>query len=196
MMGSVFHLERETEKAELLGVFKLISQELGWQPGEWLDTSPATAHYIAVNVGEELAGGLQIVLPSVQGELPYVGVWPEVILSAPCRTAHVTILALSQKYRGKQGLFWSLCIEMWRFCTEQGMDTLVLEATPSMMERYRKLKWPLESIGDLRLHWGEECYLCQMDLRTAAGAMLIQAQRSPSYRTLIGKAARSIEEIV
>ena len=103
----------------------------------------------------------------------------------------MTVLALQSRYRNRPSLFWSLCAELWRFLVAEGMEAVILEATPAMLARYCRLGFPLERIGELRLHWGEDCYLCRMDLRMVAGAMLMQAGKSPIYRTHVGKAARS-----
>ena len=193
-MSQVRTITDDREVFALLNLFKEIAAEQGWQPGNWLEASPETASYLSVMHEGRLAGGVQIVFPDEQAYLPYQSVWPEVSVCNPLRTAHVTILALAQEFRGKQGIFWSLCIEIWRLCVAREVETVILEATPHMLEKYRKLRWPLEPVGELRKHWGEECCLCRMDMRMAAGAMIIQAQRSESYRALVEKASRSLQK--
>ena len=179
------------ECEELLAYLEAVAREQGWLPGTAMRNYPDTARYIALRENGVLAGGLQLVLPGPDGIRSYHAVWPEVIISNPSRTAHVTVLALLARYRNRPALFWSLCAELWRFLIAEDIEAVILEATPAMLARYCRLGFPLERIGDLREHWGEECYLCRMDLRMVAGAMLMQAGKSPIYRTLVGKAARS-----
>ena len=143
-------------------------------------------------VGGELAGGMQVVLPNAAGMLPFQAVWPDVEVIAPCRTAHVPILAIRPEFRGPLRLFWPLCAELWRLCAARGLDSIVIEATPQMLARYRRIGWSLDVIGGLRMHWGEECYLCQADVRAVAGTLLARALRSPGFRSLVCHAARPI----
>jgi hypothetical protein len=175
----------------LLDLFERVSAEEGWQPEGQLRAERPGALYLAITVGGELAGGLQIVPPDRAGCLPYLAVWPETVV--PGRPAHATVLAVTRRHRGRPALFWLLCSEAWRLCVLEGIDCLVIEVTPGMLERYRRVGWPLEIIGDLRMHWGEECYLCRMDVCTLAGTMLVRALRSPMYRGLVSRAIRPTE---
>ena len=185
----------ETQQVErLLAVFADVAAEQGWQPGAYLQQRPATARYIAAQAGNEVVGGFQVVLPDAEGRWAFQSVWPEVTLETAPRTAHIAILAIQPQYRGSVRLFWSLCAECWRFCVGQGIEALTLEVTPLMLRRYCRLGWPLEVIGDLRLHWGEDCYLCQVDLRSVAGSMLMRCVRSPIYRPLVYQASRPLEQ--
>lgn len=186
----------DTEQVEaLIRVFEQIAAEQSWQPGNQLRAYPQTSHYFAVLVAGEWAGGMQVVLPDADGHLPCHAVWPESEVIAQGCTAHVTMLALCPQYRGRHGLFWPLCVEFWRWCVAEGVETVVLEATPLMLERYRRVGWPLEVIGDLRTHWGEECYLTGMKVREVAGSLLARALRSPIYRVLIEQAIRPVSRI-
>lgn len=115
--------------------------------------------------------------------------WPDADLAGAV-TAHVTILALERPYRGRPGLFGPLCVELWRWCHDRNVAQIVIEATPPTLRLYRRLGWPLEVIGELRPHWGEECYLCRMGVRQVAEALADRAGRSPSYRLLVEQAYR------
>ena len=64
----------------------------------------------------------------------------------------------------------------------------MLEATPSTLRLYRRLGWPLEVVGELRMHWGEECYLCRMDVQEVAAALAAKARKSDTYRVLVEQA--------
>lgn len=186
----------DTEQVEaLIRVFEQIAAEQTWQPGNQLRAYPQTSHYFAVQVAGEWAGGMQVVLPDADGQLPCHAVWPEAEITTGSRAAHVTMLALCPEYRGRHGLFWPLCVEFWRWCVAEGVETIVLEATPLMLERYRKVGWPLEVIGDLRMHWGEDCYLTAMKVSEVAGSLLARALRSATYRTFIQQAARPVSRI-
>ena len=59
-----------------------------------------------------------------------------------------------------------------------------------MLRLYRRLGWPLTIIGELRLHWGEKCYLCSMGVREVADALASKAERASSYRLLVDQAHR------
>ncbi|MCX6378701.1 MAG: hypothetical protein NT023_04365 [Armatimonadetes bacterium] len=174
----------------LLALFQEVADELGWKPGEWLSQSPSNSLHFGTLDRGELAGGLQIVLPDSAGRFPCHRVWSEVELPNPSQTVHITILALGAEYRGREGLFWSLCVEMWRYCVAQKMEAVLLECTPPMLKLYRRIGWPLKVIGELRMHWGEECYLCQMQVLEFAGSILARAIRSSVYRELVCQAYR------
>ena len=188
----VIHLRSQEEREQLLLLFEQIAAGEGWQPGDQLRTYHDRAHYFAVQVGTAVAGGLQLVLPNQAGHLPYRKVWPDVEIEG--QVAHITILALRPEFRGHLRLFWPLGVELWRFCVREGIDRLILEATPSMRARYCRLGFPLQEIGELRMHWGEPCYLCQMDLRLVAGELLMRALKSPIYRPMIVQAICSFKD--
>lgn len=173
----------------LIGFFARIATELSWQPGDQLRAHQHTALHLAVWVGEELAGGLQVVMRAGEADMPYRRVWPEAG-TAGTATAHVTILALEKKFRGRPGLFGPLCVELWRCCRAANAQQIVIEATPPTLRLYRRLGWPLRIIGGLRPHWGEECYLCAMGVREVAEALAAKAERACSYRVLVNQAHR------
>ncbi len=70
------------------------------------------------------------------------------------------------------------------------MEAVLLECTPPMLKLYRRIGWPLKVIGELRMHWGEECNLCQMQVLEFAGSILARAIRSSVYRELVCQAYR------
>ncbi len=179
----------------LVILFEQVATEQDWQPGGQIRANTERAVHFAASVGDDLAGGLQLVLPDTGGCLPYMAVWPEIALPSPSQVAEVTVLAVKQEYRGRYGLFWPLCVELWRYCISEAIGAVVLEATPQMLLRYRRIGWPLEVIGELRQHWGEACYLCCLDVRTVAGSLLALALRSSTYRALIGQAIRPLASV-
>lgn len=193
--GVVARLDAQPDVDGLLDLFERIAVEEGWQPGSQLRAYSRNAFHIAVSSGDEMEGGLQVVLPDGEGCLPYRSVWPEVTVAVQGLAAEVTVLAIRRESRGRFGFFWPLCAELWRLCVCEAIGTLVLEATPRMLERYRRVGWPLEIIGDLRAHWGENCYLCQMDIRAVGGSLLQLALRSSSYRKLISQAIRPVRSV-
>ena len=78
----------------------------------------------------------------------------------------------------------------------RGIEAIVIEATPPMLARYRRLGFDLTVIGELRPHWGEDCYLCQADATLVAGAMLRRAVRSPAFRAIVTEAMRPLASSV
>ncbi len=174
------------EIAKLLGVLEGIAAELDWQPGHQLRSYQAQAVHFAAYVGGVLAGGMQLVPAPLCDVLPCELVWPEVCLPRRAETAHISVLAVRREYRGTAELLWPLCVAMWRFCAAHGLADISLEVTPKTLRLYRRLGWPLEVVGDLRPHWGEErCYLCRMGTADVAGAMLLRALRSAAYRDIV-----------
>lgn len=191
----------------LLEQLERIAGELSWQPEDQIRTSADQAIHIAAVVGDQVAGGLQVVVNKqavrnkqalVQGEitmgngsrcLPCLSVWPEVNVGER-PAAHITILALEREYRGHPGLFWPLCVELWRWCYAGGIHTLFLEATPATMRVYQRMGWPLEVVGELRPHWGEDCYLCRTDIQQMEQEIICRASQSVRYRAFLEQAHR------
>lgn len=190
----VVRLTRPDEVERLLTVLEGVACELRWQPGDDLRAWRESARHLAVMAGDTVAGGLQIVYGTGYNALPYRRVWPEVDATDAAGAAQVTILALERKHRGRPDLFGPLCVEMWRWCAADGIATIVIEATPATLAVYRRLGWPLEVIGGLRMHWGEECYLCRMGVRQVAEALAAKALQSPSHRRMVEQAYRDVPQ--
>lgn len=188
LRNSVALLTEPEEVGRLLSLFEAIASELGWQPGEQLWTYRACAAHLAAIVDGKIVGGLQAAIAAELSELPYKRVWPEVGIGMS--SLHVTILALERQYRGRSRLFGSLCVELWRWCVARNVRQIVIEATPPTLRLYQRIGWPLEIIGGLRAHWGEECYLCRMDVEQVAEALVRKASRSISHRALVEQAYR------
>jgi hypothetical protein len=184
-------LTETSEITELLALFQQVAGELSWQPGEFLNAAPQNSQHFAGFVEGKLAGGIQLVLQDEEGCLPCQRVWSELHFDKQERLGHVTIMALSPEFRGCPGLFWSICVELWRYCVEQKQEGIILECTPPMYKLYRRIGWPLTVIGGLRMHWGEECYLCQMQTIEVAGSLLVKAIRSQTYQELVRQAYRT-----
>jgi len=178
------------ESASILDLFEQVAADEGWQPQGALRLHAQNARHLAAYDGNTLLGGVQVVLPSPDQAPPYLTVWPDIALAKSSHTAHITVLAFQAPYRGRPALLWSVCSELWRFLVAENIEAVLLEATPVMYRRYCKLGFPLEIIGELRPHWGEACHLCRLDVRAVAGAMLMQAGKSPIYRSLIEQAVR------
>ncbi len=193
---SVRLLDDKEEVEALIALFEATAEKEGWQPGGQLRAHLNASTYFAAYVGDELAGGMQIVLPAPGEPFPFHAVWPEASAQAiePCRVAHVAVLAIRAERRGHQRLFWPLLIELWRMCVRQCIQAIVIEATPPMLARYRRLGFELCVIGPLRSHWGEDCYLCRADATMVAGAVLTRAVRSPCFRSLVVQAMRPLVE--
>ena len=183
--GTAVRLCDAAETIRIIEVLEGIAAELSWQPGEQLRNYEAPGVHFAAYVDGEMAGGLQLVPGSSRTALPCELVWPEVCLPRRDRTAHISIMAVRRQYRGSAGLLWPLCTAMWRHCVANGITDVSLEVTPKTFGLYRRLGWPLEVIGDLRMHWGEECYLTKMGVADVAGAMLVKAVRSAAYRDIV-----------
>lgn len=179
----VTRLTQPDEVGELIGVLEGLARDLGWRPGGQLRADCGAALHLAARANGRTVGGLQVVFGAAGQTPPHQRVWPDV--AAPKAAAHVTILALHPEWRGRAGLMWPLCVALWRVCKESGVQTLLLEATPPTLRVYRRLGFPLEVIGELRMHWGEECYLCRMGMAEVEAVLRGKAERSPAYRKII-----------
>ncbi len=186
----VVRLTRPEEIETLVHLFEEVANSEGWQPEGALRLHQKRSVYLAMLVQGELAGGLQLVLTSAGNTLPYQTLWQEVTIGTSRRCAHVLVLALAERFRGRSFLFWPLVIEMWRFCVGAGIAILFLEVTPRVLPLYRRLGWPLVIQGALRRHWGEECFLCTLGINEVAQALLQRAERSDSYRRILAQAFR------
>lgn len=175
----------------LISLFEVVANSEGWQPEGALRLWTARSVYFALYVQEQLVGGLQMVLPETTGTLPCQTLWPEVTMgTSSWQCAHIVILALEEAYRGQGLLFWRLAVEMWRWCVGEGIASLFIEVTPRVLPIYQRLGWPLNIVGALRPHWGEECYLCTLGIPEVAETLLRRAEHSSYYRQIIAQAFR------
>lgn len=186
----VVRLTTGEEILSLVCLFEGIADNEGWQPDGALRHWQERSVYFALEVEGDLAGGLQLVLPAATSTLPYQAIWPEVPPASPGRQAHVAILALDAPFRGQGILFWRLAVEMWRHCVGEGLATLSIEVTPRVLPIYWRMGWPLEIQGELRRHWGEDCYLCTLGIPEVAETLLRRAEHSSQYRLIISQAFR------
>lgn len=189
----VVRLRERDEIANLVALFERIAAELSWRPGDQIRAYASQAVHFGAYVDGVLAGGLQLMAANGCETLPCERVWPEARLPRRDHTAHIAILAVRKEHRGTTGLLWPLCVAMWRHCVAEGVEDISLEATPKVYQLYRRLGWPLEVVGDLRMHWGEDCLLCRMGVADVAGAMLVRATRSDAYRSVVGLMSRPLK---
>ena len=186
----VVRLTDADEIEALVSLFEGVANAEGWEPAGALRLWLTRSVYFALQVHGQVVGGLQLVLPDTAGTLPCQTLWPEVPVGPARRDAHIAILVLDEAYRGQGLLFWRLAVEMWRFCVGEGIARLFIEVTPRVLPLYRRLGWPLGIVGELRLHWGEECSLCTLGIPEVAETLLRRAEHSAYYRQIIAQAFR------
>ena len=191
---SVVTVSSLQEVNEIVALFELLATEEGWEPGDNLRIDRHRSVYFAGRSGHELAGGLQMVLGDGSNALPSQRVWPEIDLSERTDIAHVVVLALRPQYRARHGLFWGICIEMWKYCIARNISEIWMEATPNTLRLYQRIGWPLEIVGQLRTHWGEPCYLCRMGTDKVAAALTSKAKRSTTYKAIVDQAEPVLSE--
>ena len=177
-LADVAALTEPDAQERLILLFERIAATEGWQPGDALRRYRERSVYFAASLDGEMQGGAQLVLPDAVEGLPGREVWPEIEQTGEGTSAHVAVLALLPQARGHVSLFGRLCVELWRTCRSLGVQTLWLEATPGTLRVYRRLGWPLEVVGELRRHWGEECCLCRMGVEAVSQALRQKALRS------------------
>ena len=186
----VVQLETKEEVEPLTLLFEGVAQREGWQPDGALRSWQGRRVSFALETRGRVDGGLQLVLPDAAGSLPCQALWPEAFPAPPRRAAHVAVLALDEAVRGQGLLFWRLAVEMWRYCVGAGIVTLYIEVTPRVLPIYQRLGWPLKIRGDLRRHWGEDCYLCSLGIPEVARIILERAEHSAYYREIVAQAFR------
>src|SRR5579862_7754655 len=186
----VGRLDDAGEIEELVSLFEEVAQAEGWQPDGALRLGQDRSVYFALEVKGELAGGLQLVRPGAEGTLSSQAIWPEVLIRSPNRVAHIAVLALDERFRGRPLLFWRLGVEMWRYCVGENLTSLYIEVVPRILPLYQRLGWPLKIVGEPRRHWGEACYLCTLGIPEVAEALLRRSEASPMYREIIAQAFR------
>lgn len=186
----IARLTQEEEVETLMRLFEGVAEAEGWQPEGALRHFQDHSVYFALEVEGQLAGGLQLVLPDASQRLPCQNLWSEVTVGPANRCAHVAILALKEQFRGRSFLFWHLVVEMWRHCVREGIVRLFIEVTPRVLPLYQRLGWPLQIQGELRRHWGEDCYLCTLSIPEVAEALLRRAEHSSYYQQIIAQAFR------
>lgn len=186
----VVRLTEPEEIETLVRLFEDVADVEGWHPEGALRLWLSHSVYFALLVQGKIVGGLQLVLPDALGALPCQTLWPEVAAGSSHCAAHIAILALEEAYRGQGLLFWRISVEMWRYCVGEGIAHLFIEVTPRVLPLYRRLGWPLGIVGELRLHWGEDCSLCTLGIPEVAETLLRRAERSGYYRQIIAQAFR------
>lgn len=199
-------LRTPDEIESLVCLFEEVAMQEGWLPGDALRRYRDQSIYFGLHdpaKGFGLIGGIQLILPGADSRIPSQSVWPELQFAAdgPGRShgvAHIAVMAVAQNWRGAfgsdgGGLFWNLAVAMWRHCVLNGIGELFLEATPRTLRCYRRMGWPLVIRGDLRMHWGELCYLTSMTVREVGGALTERAVRSPQYRSIVMRALQPPE---
>ncbi|HEY3329250.1 MAG TPA: hypothetical protein VGK19_04460 [Capsulimonadaceae bacterium] len=174
----------------LIAVFEQIAKQEKWLPGDQLRAHAGRSAYFAIEVEHSVRGGIQLELDDGSGFWSFQYVWPQSKPICDAKTAHIAVLALVPEVRGRQRLFWMPCLEMWRYCRKHGLKDLWLEATPSILAVYRRIGWPLEIVGDIATHWGEECYLCRMGVDEVEAALVRRAEHSRMYSELVTWAHR------
>lgn len=177
----------EDTEAMLL-FFEQIAQEQDWEPGDQLRACQDCSVYFALQRDGQMIGGLQLVPGRAGAKLPCLSVWPELDLVGRENIAHIALLALDKPVRGKNRLFWLLCVEMWRYCQATGITTLWMEVTPANLRCYHRLGWPLHVAGPLRSHWGEDCFPCCLDMREVEAAVVQKARSSLLYQAIVQQA--------
>jgi hypothetical protein len=169
----------------LLRLFEAISEEQGWHSDGQLRAYGEQSVYFGAYLNGELVGGLQLVRGNEDGLLPCRSVWPELDLAGRMDVADIALLALKAEHRGRRGLFWPLCVAMWRYCIAEGITEVWAEVPPRNLALYRRMGWSLEIAGPLRLHWGEECFPCRMIIRQVEAAIQAKATSSLHYRAIL-----------
>lgn len=183
-------LDVPEEEEALILFFEQIAEEETWQPEDQLHAYKESSIYFAAFVGQELAGGVQLVLGGQATNLPCLSVWPELALQGRTDIADVAVFAFRHEYRGKFELFWRLLVEVWRYSHAAGIEELWMEITPRILRLYLRLGMPVETAGPLRPHWGEECFPCRVGVRELEQVFVEKARYAPLFASLVAQAYR------
>ncbi len=159
-------LDTEAETQDLVGLFTTVADTQGWQSGDDLPAFTRQSIHWAVWNDGDLLGGLRLTFDGPLG-FPFERVWPDHRVEARTQTADISLLCLTGDSRHYFSSFWLCCVEMIRYCNQNGIVYLYAEIPPDRLASYRRLGWNFEVTGDLRPHWGEDCYLCRMTTQSA-----------------------------
>ncbi len=181
--GLEFELSRTGEP--LLQLFEEVAREQEWLPGDYLQRCADHSVFIGLKADGRLIGGMQLALGNAEQPLPCLRVWPELLLIAGDHSAEAAVLALRPELRGKRLMCWLLAVEAWRFCSTHDFAELWMAVTPRRLRQYAALGWPLQVMGKLRPHWGEECYPCRVVLEDAAEYVRSRAVTSRFHADLV-----------
>ena len=171
----------------LLALFESVARQEGWQPGGQIRAYRKHSVYFAASVGEELAGGLHLVLGGTD-VLPVLTVWPELCLQRRKDVADVALVAVTPQFRVRHDLLWQLFLTMWRWCADNDIAELWAEVPVENLPLYNRLGWNLRVAGPERLHWGEPCYPCRVGIRELADDFARRARTSAAYRRRLEQA--------
>jgi hypothetical protein len=179
---------------QLSRVFDAVSREQDWVPEDQpTENGHASIYFAAISDGV-IIGGIRLVCGNSTETLPCMAVWPELPLAARDDVAELTVLALLRAHRGNRNLIWQLAAKMWQYCVAQEIKEIWAEITPANLRIYRRIGWPFEVAGPLRLHWGEECYPCRAYVQQGFQAVVERAKKSPFFRNLLDSACPNYRE--
>lgn len=170
-------LEGPEQRDTLLALFAQTAREQAWQPEAQLRAYQEHSVYFGAYVGDDLAGGLHLVLGGTDC-LPVLTVWPELYLRGRQDVADVALVAVLPPYRAGYDLLWRLFVAMWRWCAMHGIAELWAEVPVSRLRLYNRLGWNLHVVGPTRLHWGEACCPCQVGIRELEDSFAARARFS------------------
>lgn len=164
-------LTEEPEKALLIQLFATIATEKMWNTGGELYAYRDYTLYFGLFINNALVGGLSIIETTSPQPLPFMKVWPDLFPSGLDRSyAELGLLALASEFRGRPELHGILCVSMGHHCSTLGICSLLTETPLASLKGYRRW-WGAKEIGEPRLHWGELCHPCVVDIPTA-GSMV------------------------
>ena len=173
----------------LLALFESVARQESWQPGGQIRAYREHSVYFATSVGEELAGGLHLVLGGTD-VLPVLTVWPELCLQRRKDVADVALVALTPSLRARHDLLWQLFLTMWRWCADNDIAELWAEIPVANLPLYNRLGWNLYVAGPERLHWGEVCYPCRVGIGELEDGFAKMARTSAAYRRRLEQARK------
>ena len=100
------------------------------------------------------------------------------------------LLAVTPAYRGNVLAPWLLIAEAWRYGKEQNLLKVWGEVPVANLPAYNRIGWPWKKIGPARLHWGEPCYPCMIDLDELENIVIRRAKTSALHKEVLASMYR------
>lgn len=173
------------ETRPLIALMYAVADERGWTVERHLDDYLEHSVFFAARRGDELLGGIKLVLGNPDG-LPVNEGWPETNLVGRTDVADLSLLAMRREDRGNFFVMGSLCAAMWRYCLDHGVRELWAELPVRNFGIYRRFGFPFEKMGEPRIYWGGPGVPARIIVDAEHNVFAERTRESAIYEAAIG----------
>lgn len=158
--------------------FEQISREMGWQTGNQIRAYPRNSVVFVLKDEAQILSGIHGVRGNTDEGMPILTVWPELAPANIAEYGDLALIAITATCRGNLLVAWLLIAEAWRYAKAERFLKIWAEIPVANFAAYNRIGWPYRRIGPARLHWGEPCYPCMMDLDELEATVASRAKKS------------------